>query len=377
MTNAKLAFGSVAACLSVIAVGSALWLRYPLDSIRGALPFGIVLVVLLIVVLGVRARTRLRLGISALLLLGSGVGLALLVSDNVSDMIYGLAGFNYAKISHPPFQYRVAANAPGYDARGWRNVQALDRAEIVVLGDSQTWGINALIHETWTAQLGTLSGQAVYNMALPGYGMAEYALLLDDALTLQPESILLGVYTGNDLTDAYLAVYERGAFPDLRNPTFVHDLDTANWERDSLTFTASGLPTTIMTPAYRLNVLDLNRPYVAEGLRLTTVLLQATADACAAAGVRCVVVLIPTKETVYNLPLAGDYTTLLANEAQVNAQLAETCARVGLQFVDTTPALQAALAAGERLYPVVNDGHPLPAGYRVIAEVVAAALRFY
>ncbi len=372
MTNAKLAFGSVILCGIAAALGALLWLRYPLTKYLGM--GGLLLALLLVTVL---ARKRLLLragGLCGIIIL---LEIALLFSQDLRALPYGMLGFLDARFSQPPLFTRVMPNAPGYDARGWRNAQALDRANIVVFGDSQTWGQNALIAESWTAQLGTLSGQTVYNMALPGYGMAEYALLLPDALALHPHTVLIGLYLGNDLADTYAAVYSRGAYPELRSGETSFDVDAAPWEIDAVPVNGMGVPDTLVAPGYRLNALDVNRPYVAEGLRLTTVLLQATADACAAAGVRCVVVLIPTKETVYNLPLAGDYTTLLANEAQVNAQLAETCARVGLQFVDTTPALQAALAAGERLYPVVNDGHPLPAGYRVIAEVVAAALRLY
>ena len=39
--------------------------------------------------------------------------------------------------------FRVPANAPGHDERGFRNSRSLSRADVVAIGDSQTWGINA------------------------------------------------------------------------------------------------------------------------------------------------------------------------------------------------------------------------------------------
>ncbi len=95
----------------------------------------------------------------------------------------------------------------GWDQRGYRNTDALENADIVVIGDSQTYGNNAEAHEAWPQALGELSGRSVYQMAIGGYGPVQYSYVLDKALELDPEIIFVGLYAGNDLFDAYNVVY--------------------------------------------------------------------------------------------------------------------------------------------------------------------------
>ncbi len=107
---------------------------------------------------------------------------------------------------------------PEYDARGWRNASALQRAEIVALGDSQTYGLKAPREGAWPQALGRMLHRTVYQMAAPGYGPGQYLLLFDEAAALQPKVIIAAFYLGNDLADAYQLSYHVGdsvgdAFP--------------------------------------------------------------------------------------------------------------------------------------------------------------------
>ena len=120
-------------------------------------------------------------------------------------------------IVNPVLEYRVAPNAAGHDANGYRNDIAPKRADIVALGDSWTWGINAKRSETWPAQLAGLTGRTVYNMGMGGYGPAQYWALLDEALVFRPTFVIVGLYLGNDIQNAEAVVYRRDAYVRFRN----------------------------------------------------------------------------------------------------------------------------------------------------------------
>ena len=93
------------------------------------------------------------------------------------------------------------------------------------------------------------------------------------------------------------------------------------------------------------------------------------------------VVLIPTKESVFASLMrqsgslhAGTLSDLIDAEAMVRAQVVQRLEADGTPYVDALPALSAAAQKGEYIYRRIEDGHPTPAGYTVIAKVVASAL---
>lgn len=93
------------------------------------------------------------------------------------------------------------------DSRGFRNEEALDSAEIVTLGDSQTVGVNARREDAWPKQLQRMLGTPVYNMAVGGTGPGRYRYLVGDALELRPRWVLTGFYAGNDLWNSLHEYY--------------------------------------------------------------------------------------------------------------------------------------------------------------------------
>ncbi len=104
-----------------------------------------------------------------------------------------------------------------HDARGWRNSERPEHSFAVAIGDSQTYGDEVLRETAWPQRLAALSGREVYNLALGGYGPVEYERLQGEALELSPRVVLVGLYPGNDLADAYLSVYPRAYAPELRS----------------------------------------------------------------------------------------------------------------------------------------------------------------
>ncbi len=110
---------------------------------------------------------------------------------------------------------RLNPDYPSHDRDGFRNAEVLQQAEIVAIGDSQTYGANNLLKYAWPQQLATLSGKTVYNMSVGGYGPVHYLLLTPRALAKHPAWVVTGLYDGNDLFDSFDMVYEQKQMTDL------------------------------------------------------------------------------------------------------------------------------------------------------------------
>lgn len=341
------------------------------------------------------------------------------------------------RVDDPELEYRVTPGTGGHDARGYRNREALERAGIVALGDSQTWGVNASVDASWPAELARQSVQSVYNMGHGGYGPLHYVVQVEEALSLSPRWIVVGLYLGNDLFDAYNLAYQfdahaewrhpdlevreriaRSPYPDLQRmffqrvnyrrpgfaplawlrensrvvqlaqrgglvpPEFVAD---RIWAEDhpgeGFVYRANGLETVFHT-TYRLAAVDTRLERIAEGFRITEVALVALQQRVAAApGVELLVVLLPTKERVFAeaVRLAGieaptSYDESVRFEAAVASDLVVGMAAHGIGHVDTLGELEAGVLRGEVLFPPNGDGHFTREGYAVVARVVAARI---
>lgn len=152
-------------------------------------------------------------------LLGLGTLLGLLALEGILQAYTALVLLPRA---NRPVPDAVIGHRPnpafrGHDARGWRNASALRRAEIVVMGDSQTYGLNASVRATWPQQLSAILKRSVYQMAYLEYGPAQFVLLVDEALALRPTVILVAYYFGNDIFDMYAAAYNRGSWRRMKS----------------------------------------------------------------------------------------------------------------------------------------------------------------
>lgn len=76
--------------------------------------------------------------------------------------------------------------------------------DVVAVGDSFTFCTAVEPSATWPARLAALSGRSVYNLGLPGRGLHEYLEALRSfGLEKSPAVVVMNVYEGNDLRDAY------------------------------------------------------------------------------------------------------------------------------------------------------------------------------
>ncbi|HNO78682.1 MAG TPA: hypothetical protein PKN33_11535 [Phycisphaerae bacterium] len=118
---------------------------------------------------------------------------------------------------------------PGHDSLGFRNAAVLEHPDVVTIGDSQTHSTH---EQSWPLLHERETGHATYNMGISGWGPAEYLMVLDAALRKNPKVIVLGLYTGNDIADAYRSVVLRQACYELEMSVYPEGIDAV--EREDL-----------------------------------------------------------------------------------------------------------------------------------------------
>jgi len=92
-----------------------------------------------------------------------------------------------------------------------------------------------------------------------------------------------------------------------------------------------------------------------------------------AAGVRYLVVMLPTKELVFQpraRSVSASYTQLMHQEEEFRRMLRSHLQANGVDFIDPLPALRRQFDAGVNPYQNTDDGHPSAAGHRAIAELL-------
>jgi hypothetical protein len=358
--------------------------------------------------------------------------LLLLVSVGVSLLLLelGLRAFTPFPIhwrSHqvpdPILRWVMDPSREEIDADGFRNPGVPETAAIVAIGDSHTYGFNARSDESWPAQLARLSGSAVYNLGMGGYGPLQYLHLTERALELQPRWVIVALYLANDLKDVCwnLTRMEHWRSWAERNGIDTADCGTPKtsqrWgERErSLgswlqTNTALGSLVALTTRDWRTarklkrgevrphqaiavvepgvqaelkhrtvrhvaRDLDLDDPRHARALEVMTFALTQANARTDAAGARLGILFIPTKQSVFRrylvdhgYPVSAEYEGLVERERRIVAQLGARLDSIGVPWAEAQPQLERALADEGNPYPVRDDSHPLAPGYRAYAE---------
>jgi len=341
------------------------------------------------------------LALVALVTTEAALRLASAASPAVAQM---LAPGTPPVIVDPELGHRPSSDAPGHDAWGFRNEAVPPRADVVVLGDSQTYGEGVPADAAWPRVLAHASGRSVYALAYGGFGPAHAWLLRERALSLEPRVLLVALYLGNDLYDAYAlarrggraaallpdgvapdpaldararaayartvgaedglrtrlvrslhtvalarAVYHelvRRAFPPAREAQWRVARHRAARSAGEHQVLEAGDVRTVLTPRYRLVALDPDEPGVQAGMAVTLAALDGIRLAAEAHGARFGVVVVPTKESVF-VPLPGAPAAYPADGALVadGAREAEPAARLRAAEDAAREALLAALAA--------------------------------
>ena len=359
------------------------------------------------------------------------LGLCVAIMEGALRLALNPSDFMQATlVDDPALGLRIAPGTTGHDALGFRNAKAPERSRIVAIGDSHTYGVSAPRDGSWPQQLSTRLGEPVYNMGLGGFGPLQYLhLARTTARNMEPKVVVVGLYFGNDIVDAYYLAHGRPHWHGWRRSAApVNDAPAAaeeppkrfgalrDWlSRHSMIYSvtratvtgalarrappaqaaasavtdqrwtwqdpAAPATRTVFKPAGRLQAVDPARPAVAEGLLITERALTELQAEVSGQGARLLVVTIPTKERAYCAYLKSTAATmppaharLCDVESNTRARLTDVLTRERIEHVDATPALEARIAAHAQLYPPDDDGHEVAAGYGVIAGVVADAL---
>lgn len=370
---------------------------------------------------------------------------ALLVAEGIARIFIDPVDYLWRHLSYDPvLRYKIEPHSAGHDSLGYRNKYVPERADIVTLGDSQTYGESSPAKYSWPSILGSLTGKETYNMGVSGYGPAEYFYLLGNgALEFKPDVVVVGFYLGNDLADTYTAVYTVGRWGNLRKPVndrgpedreqamaddappaeapppakkpFAYELklrlySAAGWFAENSVLyrvvTASYLGDSMrqkmmldrgekitmldapeygihtgFTPVRRLEAVDLDKENIREGLALALGFFDNMNKLAEENGVRFLVVILPTKESVFGefiegntaLQYSGEIDRLLLNERQVSAEAESYFEEHGIPYLDLLGPLREA-ALHEQIYPNNYSGHFNRNGNRVIAESISRRL---
>lgn len=117
----------------------------------------------------------------------------------------------------PDLGYRVSPFYPGSDSRGYRNKVALEDTDILGIGDSMTYGYSVLEQDSWPAVISRQQDLKVYNAGVGGYGPCEYQQVAAELTELSPKTVIVSLYLGNDISDAYTSVYLEDRCEDMRS----------------------------------------------------------------------------------------------------------------------------------------------------------------
>jgi hypothetical protein len=286
------------------------------------------------------------------------------------------------------------------DSRGFRNPVALDRADIVLVGDSYIEGAYVSDEETVAVRLRELTGRSVVNLGVSGYGTEQELKVFERyALPLEPRMVAWFFFEGNDLDDDQnfenAMAYERGVratpapskplsvrWREFVNRSFTNNLfmqarevsdglipnglDSFGWFRD-------GRGT--MQRLYFFDFYATRKigEYERQRLEITKLTLRQGAEMAREHGITLVVYYIPIKFRVY-----GDLCTFPPGSPcprwqpwDLEARLAAFCKEAGIQFVSLTAPMHEAASVGEVLY-APEDSHWNAAGHAFVAKQVAA-----
>jgi len=297
------------------------------------------------------------------------------------------------------FDVQVTVNGQRFRAR--REYALRPQAgvrRVAVLGDSMTFGWGVEDDLTYPAQLQTLlPGAEVINAGYPGTCLGEKAAWYARGVRPFHPALVVLTLLGDDVDgDLYWRVFSLDAAgraapnpPSARGPgpraagstrsvfqalpgyaVLAERSELFALVRSAVTRAVSRERTTALgqAPATPEDVARFRQ----EGLALLAAELRWLHDRTLEDGARLAVVLVPFRESVY--PARGWWPDELRWKTSAVAQAAAAaCGEMAVPFRDLTPALvDRSRSAAAPLYQEGVETHPTPAGYRAIAEEVAA-----
>jgi len=272
------------------------------------------------------------------------------------------------------------------DILGFRNTVVPTVADIVTIGDSMTYGNNAVMDQNWPSVMRRNLHRDdinVYNMSTGGWAAVQYLDMFTNAAAFKPRVVVVAFYTGNDPMESFVMVYGNEHWQDLipdstlsksDAPTVSLDMpESETWDvqfRDGVH--------TVFTPLLRMTS-NNDLPAVHAGYDIMSAVARRMGNQARLQGIQLVFTIIPTKELAYAEKVAGesialrdDYALLIDKEKKNLANLAAVLSAIPeVVYVDVLGPLQEAAMGPVALYPEDKNGHPVAAGYEVIGHAIA------
>jgi hypothetical protein len=276
------------------------------------------------------------------------------------------------------------------DILGFRNREVPNRADIITIGDSQTYGNNAILEYNWPNRLKSYLADnvpsRVYNMSCGAWHGPQYLDMFQKALYFEPRVIVVAFYTGNDPIGAFKFVYGNDHFKDLRPVENISSKEKPQdyWppkREDYWPVTFYDGSRTIFTAKVRLFSNMRTSKAVQTGWDILVEIANRMNKIAEKQKIGLVFTIIPTKELVYaervrkeRLLPPSDYKELVTAEKQNIQEMASILEKMTpALYVDLLKPMQLA-AMNNMLYPPNADGHPSYYGYDIIAKALAPAV---
>ena len=276
--------------------------------------------------------------------------------------------------------------------------------DVAVVGDSFTFCFTEL-EDCWVTQLEALTGLAIVNLGLPGTGSQSHSLVLQDfGRPLEPPLVIWQFY-GNDFNDDYglLAAKDNAGPIDQELQSDAGEMPhpvggPLGWLRlNSLLFallevaftgrvqiqdpvaqefvdrfeaTLAGGQQLRFGQAYEPRAMNMDRAANQTGFEVSRAALASAQELVASWDGRLVLVLVPTREEVYEAVTAAQMAEDLGAIRSARLAMREICADLGLDCYDPLADMQREAAQGELLY-YTDDLHLNPAGNRLLAALVS------
>lgn len=314
--------------------------------------------------------------------------------DNVFREVKAEDGYS---INDPVIRTRATPFYPNQlgmgpnDLLGFRNKSIPTFADVITIGDSQTYGNNAEIDQNWPAvmqQQIQSKSTTYYNMSTGGWGGIQYLEMAKHALKFKPRAMVVAYYSGNDPVDSFALAYASPRWKDYRlRPELDGDeLPKAKFpapEEEWWVVTFADGYKTRFTPKLRFAANDRSYPGILTGYEIMAQTGEAIANLTSQQGIKLVFTIIPTKELVFKkklladkIPMNREYEQLVENEEANIKELENRLKQLEhSNYVEMVSTLQDAALHQAGLYPSTINGHPDTPGYAVIGRRIATELQ--
>jgi hypothetical protein len=331
------------------------------------------------------------------------------------------------KKPHPILKYVLDPSLRDVDQDGFRNNGdvTLRSADIVVIGDSHTYGENVSVDQDFPSHLSEITGYSVYNMGVGSYGIYQYKALLDMVASLKTRFAIVALYIANDL-DYYCGIAELSFWKaqakqyNIKIPLCddasneIHEQHTLwSWGKFLASYSAllSAIRFVILPPvqryfnnegkdffvmpydqSVRINIVqlhnrqtDLSNDAFLTNFRNSKIFFKDAEQKLNGLDTLLGIVMLPSKEMVVikwaerqQFTVDSRLVDLVGGERGLAEEYKKAFDRIGIEYVDALPflvdALDKALEVGDELY-LWDSGHPLKAGYQAYAAAAAALVK--